>query len=274
MGKVQSFFQIFFRELKTALFESDLQRIISSLALQSALSFAPLLAVVFFVADQLGQVESFWLQAKKVVFRYVTAGAGKNLFDGFEEAVNQMQRQRGWVGLFGLLLLIWTSTRLMDEVDDGLKRIWAVKERKAFWRRLVFYALALVLAPVAVTALLSLLSHMVVGDKEILNSVRWMLLGVLWLVVSLVYHFAPKQPLNYWMSFVSGALAAVGFVGIQNLYVAVASGILNYNKIYGSIAIIPLFLLWLSLVWTLFMVGALFSKSLYITRRSSAPGAL
>jgi membrane protein len=43
---------------------------------------------------------------------------------------------------------------------------------------------------------------------------------------------------------------------VQYGYTWVTANVLNYNRIYGSLAVIPLFLIWILLFWIVFLLGA------------------
>ena len=59
-----------------------------------------------------------------------------------------------------------------------------------------------------------------------------------------------------WRSVIAASvLAAVGVVLAQSLYARVTGQILTYSKIYGSIASLPIFFLWILVLWWICLAG-------------------
>ena len=54
---------------------------------------------------------------------------------------------------------------------------------------------------------------------------------------------------------VKKAFAALGVVLAQSFYARVTGHILSYSKIYGSIASIPIFFLWILVLWWIALAG-------------------
>ena len=57
-------------------------------------------------------------------------------------------------------------------------------------------------------------------------------------------------------AFIGGLIAGILLQILQTLYIKLQLGILNYNKIYGSFSILPIFFIWQRLTWLFVLLGA------------------
>ncbi len=74
----------------------------------------------------------------------------------------------------------------------------------------------------------------------------------------LLYWTVPNKPVKMWHAAFGGALAALGFVGLQKLFTLyIVAGITVNAVVYGTFSAIPVFLVWLYASWSVILIGAL-----------------
>jgi membrane protein len=71
----------------------------------------------------------------------------------------------------------------------------------------------------------------------------------------------PNGPVKFAPAFYAAIVAGTIYQLVQFVYVEFQIGIANYNAIYGSFAVFPLFLIWLQTSWLIFLFGAEISFS-------------
>jgi membrane protein len=71
-----------------------------------------------------------------------------------------------------------------------------------------------------------------------------------------LYMFIPNTKVRFKHAFYAGIFAAIGFQLFQYLYINGQIWVSKYNAIYGSVALIPLLLLWMQLSWVICLIGA------------------
>ena len=71
-----------------------------------------------------------------------------------------------------------------------------------------------------------------------------------------MYKFIPAPKVKYGFALQSALFAALVFVGFQYLYLETQMFVSRLNAVYGVIAAIPLFLIWLNFSWQIVMYGA------------------
>lgn len=182
------------------------------------------------------------------------------------------------IGLFiGLLVALWTASNYVNAFSRAMNRIYEVGEGRPFWKlRPIMYGLtAATLVLVALLALLLVLSGPVaeaigrlVGLGDFALSVwaiaKWpVLLLVLITVIALLYYVAPnvRQPKFRWIT--PGAVIAIVVAILASLGLGLyVANFGSYNKTYGALAGVIVFLLWLWIVNVALLFGAEFDAEL------------
>jgi membrane protein len=183
----------------------------------------------------------------------------------------------GFAFVAGVLGALWSASGYVGGFGRAMNRIYNIDEGRPIWKlrptMLAITAFTVVL--IVVAGLILVLSGDVaetVGDVIGLGStavfvwgiVKWpVLLVIVVVVVAVLFYFSPnvKQPKFRWMSMGSllailiWMIASVGF----GFYVANFS---NYNKTYGSLGAVIVFLLWLWITNLALLFGAEFDAEI------------
>ena len=82
-----------------------------------------------------------------------------------------------------------------------------------------------------------------------------------WIAYTGMYLVFPNTKVKLKNALISGILAGTVFQILQFLFVSGQIYVSKYNAIYGSFALLPLLLIWLQLVWTITLAGAVLCYS-------------
>lgn len=190
-----------------------------------------------------------------------------------EPTLTELSRaQNAGIGLvIGLLVALWSASGYVGAFGRGMNRIYEVPEGRPVWK-LRPVMLLITLITVVLTALVALAlvltgpAAKAVGDAvglgetavTIWNIAKWpVILLVVVMIVALLYYATPniKQPRFRWISV--GAVVAIAVWMIASaafgFYVA---NFASYNRTYGSLAGVVVFLLWLWLTNLALLFGA------------------
>ena len=257
--------------------------------LAAALTYYAVLALFPAMIAALSLVSLFARSAKAVdTLTGILAGAGASSVAGFlRPTLEQLSQSQGaGVALSaGLLGGLWSASASVGAVGRSMNRMYEVDEGRPVWKRRPFQlavtCLLIILAAVAMLALIvsgplveSIGSALGLGSAAILawRVLKWPLLVVVVVaIIAILYHLTPnvKQPKFRWISigafvaFVVWALLSVAF----GLYV---SNFSNYNKTYGSLAGVIIFMLWLWLTNLALLFGAELDSELERARQLQA----
>lgn len=232
------------------------------LSYTSLLSLVPLLAVIFGIVSAFPVFDSWSEQLKTMVFQNLVPEASSQLastFDQFLSSVNKLT-------LTGTIVLIVTALMLMMRIEKSLNLIWRVPKSRPLVKKITMYWAVLTLGPLALGGAAALSAQPLfdtlggnIMDASALADVGVFLLT--WLAFGLMFLLVPncKVPVSYaalgaLLSTTLFTVAKFGFV----VYVSRAS----YSVIYGALATVPIFLLWLYIVWTVILLGAILAAAL------------
>ncbi|NUR10083.1 MAG: YihY/virulence factor BrkB family protein [Nocardioidaceae bacterium] len=169
-------------------------------------------------------------------------------------------RHAGLTLVVGLLLAVWSASGYVGAFGRAMNRIYGIPEGRPFWKlrpwQVLVTVVVLVLAAfVALALVVSGPTAQAIGDAVGLGStavlvwqiVKWpLLLGAVVFVVGVLYHATPnvKHPTFRWLS-VGALIAIVVWVVASLLFGVYVATFASYNKVYGSLAGVIVFLLWL-----------------------------
>lgn len=268
-------------ELKTAAWKIGLKRAVqefgrdecsdlaASLTYRAVMAVAPaLLALV----SLLGVVSSGQQTTDAILDVVDQLGPG-DAADTLEPIIKQVTESTGagWTLVIGLLGAMWSASSYVGAFGRAMNRIYQVDEgRSTIKLRVQMYIVTAILVLGAALVLFgAVMSGPVarsVGDLiglgstavTVWNIAKWpVILLIVVFMIALLYYATPnvKQPKFRWMSLgaaiaiVVWILASLGF----GFYVANFG---NYNKTYGSLAGVIIFLLWLWLTNMALLFGA------------------
>lgn len=177
----------------------------------------------------------------------------------------------GFAVVLGLLGALWSASGYVGAFGRAMNRIYEIDEGRPFYKlrpvMLLITLLAVILAALVALALVvsgpvarAVGAAIGLGDTAVTiwNIIKWpVMLAVVVIVVAILYYATPniKQPKFRWISIGAGIavlvwiVASVGF----GFYVAHFS---SYNKTYGSLAGVIVFLLWLWITNLALLFGA------------------
>jgi membrane protein len=188
--------------------------------------------------------------------------------------------------VLGLLVALWTASNYVNAFSRAMNRMYEVTEGRPVWKlRPLMYVLTLVmLILVAIAGVILAVSGPIaktvfgligLGDvgQTVWSIAKWpVLLVIVVVAIALLYYVTPnvKQPKFRWISM--GAVIAIVIAGLAALALGlyVSSGFASYNKTYGALAGVIIFLLLLWIVNLALLFGAEFDAELERARQLQA----
>jgi membrane protein len=190
-----------------------------------------------------------------------------------ESTIMQLSTSSG-AGLalvIGLLTALWSASGYVGSFGRAMNRVYEIKEGRPVWKlRPVMLLVTLVSVVLVAVVLVGLVvtgpAAKAVGDTiglgstavTIWNIAKWpVMLAIVVFIVALLYYATPniKMPKFRWISI--GALVAIlVWVVASALFGFYVSNFSSYNKTYGALAGVIVFLLWLWITNIALLFGA------------------
>ena len=227
------------------------------------MAFIPMIAVILFISDGFGldQVLSDSLmlsfptstQLIQVIMDYA-----QNIIKATESGVF------GWISF---LLFVWTIFWLMINIETAFNRIWEIKQPRKLWKRAAIYFAILFITPFVLLLLFSgwvwyarfigLLEGRLGAFSFITTNLFWLAVyGIVVLALSVMYKFIPHAKVRFGSALKAALIVGVVFVGLQYLYMGTQLMVTRLGAVYGALAFIPLFMVWLNICWQIILFGA------------------
>lgn len=179
----------------------------------------------------------------------------------------------GISAIIGVLIALYSSANATKSLMTGLNIAYDEREKRGFVKLnsvalcLTFAAVVSGLLAVGLLAVLpAVLSHVGLSDtsETIISWLRWPLLVGLFIVgTAIIYRFAPSRENPQWKWVTPGALSAAFFwvvgSGLFSLYVTKFN---SYDKTYGSLGAVVVFLMWFYLSAYSVLLGAEFNSEI------------
>ena len=169
-------------------------------------------------------------------------------------------------GVIGLLI---TSLLMLVAVEKQFNNIWQVEAPQWSLHRVLVYWGILSLGPVAIVSGMLVSAYLVsiplISDLEAWTVGKTLLTYLPVLLTALgftaLYVLVPNCKVSVLHGFYGGVATAVIFKIAFFIYTE-ASKNFFYDAIYGAFAALPIFLIWLYLVWVIVLAGAVFVRSI------------
>jgi membrane protein len=167
----------------------------------------------------------------------------------------------GTLGVTGMFFLVVTAILTLTRVEETFNDIWGVASGRDWWSRVANYFTAIALGPALLIAAMGMMMQRtrgVLGAIPLLEPIISTLLpiAVICLTFTLFYKLVPNTKVDFSAALMGGTLAGVSWHFYNQLGFLVASRAVSASAIYGGLALIPLFMGGLYMVWLTVLFGA------------------
>lgn len=245
-----------------AFVDGDIQGQACNMTFRTMLALVPAMALILAVGKGFGLQEV----VEAELFRHFPAQQqliqhGLKFVDSYLSEASE----GAFVGV-GVIFLLYTLISLLLNVEEVFDRLWNVRVERTIWRQITDYTAILLILPVLVICaggMSALVSQAVtaVFKPSWVTPMTTIIIecgsyGVMWLFFTLLYVLVPNTHVTFSNAVWCGLGATIGYGVLQWLFVTGQVYVARYNAIYGGIAFLPLFMLWLQLVWVVVLTGS------------------
>ena len=228
----------------------------AQLTFNTMMAIVPVFAVIFAVGRGFGFEDyiSEWVRRMFASQPYVA--------DAIIRLVGQYIKytHQGVVIGVSLVFMLYSVISLFNNVESVFNGIWAVKKERSWGKAAFDYVSIIFLVPLVIILFsgLSVFFYSVLGrlpDFQLLTPLFRGIIGfvvplaVLTLFFTLFYTFVPNTKVRPSMVWFPALLAGLSFIGLQTVYIHFQVVFTSYNLIYGSLAALPLLMLWMQMSW-------------------------
>ena len=242
--------------------------IAAALTYYAVLSLFPALLALVSLLGVFGQGE-----ATGALLDMVRQLGQQQAVDTIEPVITQLSQSTG-AGItliVGILLALWSASGYVQAFGRAMNDVYEIDEGRPVWklRPWMLLVTAMLLVMATLTAIALVVSGPVaeaiggvIGLSDfavtVWNIAKWpVMLAMVVVMVASLYHFTPnvRQPKFRWIS-IGAVVAIVTWVVVSALFAFYVSNFGSYNKTYGSLGGVIVFLLWLWITNLALLFGA------------------
>lgn len=163
------------------------------------------------------------------------------------------ETNKGQIGLFSVLLVIWAALALLGTIEKSFNNIWHVATGRNFLHRIISYWALLTLGPLLVGAGIFIVTKRVTVLPEIAQSM--LSYGVAVVAFFLLYFVLPNTKVNAKAAIWGAVVGALVWIMAKSAFGFCIKELTPYHTVYGAMALIPMTVLWIYITWLIVLFG-------------------
>lgn len=231
-----------------------------ALAFSTVLALIPFLAVTLSVFQLIGGLEFLVPKIQGLFFRYFREALGSEATQILRSITMKVNPKT--LGTTAAAFLVFTSFRLLQDMEYGINRMWKTQHSRPLHKRWGLATILMLLIPVVLACYAGIRSVGIL--KPLFRHYRDLTDGLM--AVSglfIIYKLLPEAKVQAKKALAGALFSGIGLIGVEKSFAIIAKSFIGINKIYGSLAAIPLFLIYLLVIWYIILIGAAFVASLH-----------
>lgn len=232
----------------------------AALSYTTLFSIIPILALLFAIAKGFG--------FSNLMERLLRDGMAQNstvdMIMTFIDNYLEYAKSGVFIGV-GVAMLLWAIINLADSIESNMNAIWDVKKPRSYFRKLTDYMALFIVFPLIIilyaavsifmtTVYQRLAEFYLIGSfvHICIKLAPYVLSG---LIMTGLFLFIPNTKVRFRNAFIPGMITGILFQAFLYIYIQIQMSVSSYNAIYGSFAIIPMFMLWADISWCIILFG-------------------
>ncbi|WP_331345629.1 YihY family inner membrane protein [Cellvibrio sp. UBA7661] len=238
------------------------QKSAASLTYVTLFATVPMMTVTYSMFSIIPAFQNLGGELQSLLFQHFLPNSEQEL----GRYLTEFSAQARQLTLFGLLFLLVSAYLMLKNIEQNFNSIWGVARGRRGVANFLLYWAILSLGPLLLGAALAMSTYLtsfrlLVGTYDSLGVFEWVFQLAPWLLTcaafTLLFAAVPncKVPIRH--ALLGGLVTTVGFQGLKAAFSWIV-GHSSFTLVYGAFAALPLFMLWVNLIWTVVLGGAVF----------------
>lgn len=240
-------------------------RVSSSLSYTSLIAIVPLFVIGLAIFSAFPGFTTIKGQFQDFILKNFVPDIGQEISQYFVSFLNA-SAQITTIGVVGLAV---TSIMLLSTIENSLNFIFKVYKPRNIKTKITLYWTVITLGPILLGAAFSLRSYLFtlhslmpegISNSMYLSQMIPNLITMLVLVM--VYVLVPNKKVKISNAFVGAFIAVLLFWVLRKSFGILVIENATYKTLYGALAALPVFLIWMYLAWSVVIFGAVVTAAL------------
>jgi membrane protein len=174
-----------------------------------------------------------------------------------------LETREGVIAGIGGVILFWSVIQVLNNMEASFNDIWQIRKPRSMLRKFSDYLAIIILTPFAIGLTGSFLVKIQTTAEEleylkplVVTLMKAVPYISMWLLFTIVYIVMPNTKVKFRNALIAGIIAGTVAILFQSLYQNLQIGVMRWGTLYGTIAFVPLFLIWLQITWLIVLMGA------------------
>jgi len=226
----------------------------ATLAYWSAVGSVPLLVLAFALTGHLGLTEATVEGVRGLLYSTVLSDAvGEEITAVVEGLLGAVDLSTlGGIGVLGLMAI---ASQIYFQVELAFNDIFSTRLHRSWFWRFSLFNLSLLVAPLFIATGIVIAAQLPETSTSFSFLVTWLMTS---LAFVLAIKYLPNTPVQWRSAIIGGLVSAALFEGAKqgfSLYTDLLGTRDSMARLYGSVAFVPVFLIWLNFVWLVILMG-------------------
>lgn len=239
----------------------------AALAYATLLSIVPLMLISFYILSFFPALQGSGKQFESFILNNFVASSASVISQHLQTFETRIQV----LSLTNLVFLGVVSVLLIYNMVCAANEVWHVKMHRYLALSFVFYVLILLLAPIVFGVLLLFSSYLTtlpvfsrVAQMQFIKQpiLYFFPIGIEWLVFTAYNWILPSCRVRLRFACLAGFVTMILFEVAKWGFVQYLTYFPTYQLVYGALATIPIFLVWIYVSWTIVILGCLICQVL------------
>ncbi len=226
----------------------------ATLAYWTAVGAVPLMVLAFALTGELGLTEVTVEAVRGILYDTVLSDAvGDEISAVVENLLTRVDLST--VGSVGVLGLMAITSQIYFQVELAVNDIFSTRLHRSWIWRFVLFNLSVLVAPVIVATGMVLSARLPETASAVGVVLPWLMTSLAFVVA---IKYLPNTPVKWRSAVIGGLVSAALFEGAKRgftLYTDLLGTRDSMARLYGSVAFLPVFLIWLNFVWLVILMG-------------------
>lgn len=251
--------------------EERLPQVAGSLTFTTVLALVPMLTIALAIFTTFPLFNTFRASLEAYFIQSLMPKSIANTILGY---LSQFAAKATRLSAVGAAALIVTAVAMLGMIDRVFNHIWRVKTRRPFMQRVLVYWAIVTLGPLLIGISMTMTSYVFTATNGVVMSLPFV--GALFYTLvsvtltmgafTLLYMAVPNRFVDWRDAAWGGLVAAVAFEIAKRLFAIFVTKFPTYTVVYGALAAMPIFLVWIYVSWWITLVGAVIAASLPVVK--------
>jgi len=259
------------RFARRRLLEERLPQVAGSLTFTTTLAIVPLLTIVLAIFTSF---PIFGKMRTSLEAYFVQMLMPRAISNTIMSNLTQFASKATGLSAVGAVALVFTSAAMIGTIERAFNQIWRVRQPRPLLQRVLVYWALVTLGPLAFGLSLTITGRLFTATNGLSTALP--IVGALFYTLvsvalttgayALLYMIVPNRRVDWRDALWGGLVAAIAFELAKRVFAIFIRQFPTYAIIYGALAALPLFLVWLYLSWMITLVGALLTAALPVIK--------